>query len=813
MDIARSVSERLPFENPKLILEFLKDSNIQDVNKTVVDEQTRLYLVYKISKLIPEDEHKIEFIDAMKAKLLKSDMTAIGSSFIENRLKEYITEVVMLRMDKQPTTCQKEFLTKRLNVIQMNKDLERIIVDLSGAWENFKFMVEELSKSIPNFDFSSIARFLVYYADEVDFPEHDLKFYVSQWKKFGFILEEFEERVFGKEKLPSVILKPKKKATMTFVKNQLEKVNISSLNYIQMKMLVNKMVDDWNKTRVPTGKAVGTIAAQSIGERATQQSMKTVHTAGINLGKTSLGGISRIEEILEVKQCPAKPSMKFFVHNKNISSLEARVIAGQFKYITLQDLVLKAKKDKYDPKNRPVWYDIQDALFTKKKAQEKLDMHRIIFTMNTKECFMRRISFLDIMRRIQKDDNVMGSDITFYFSGKSFGEFHVLVTDTFLEEFKGQDKLEMFKNKLLQVHISGIEGVTDVFASCYNLSSMITKWEQDSDLLIPVFNQKELNRTLVSKDVVLNFVKQRTDANWNGKAFTWKGKKEDFLSELSREHVMLGNVCKIEEIGLNYVIHNPEKSLGINDLDLFAAIPVEVLVNDKNSVKVVKSSITLDELKNTLIPVKMRIDVGKYWYWETDGSNLSTMYDFDSSFVRDDGSTERIDIVYEKLTSNHIVDVSNILGIEAGKRLIIDEMLASSSDVQIGHLRELADMMTLEGFMVQVARHGFVNLDNDFLSKISFEENTKQYHISAAMGMKDNIDNIDSAIITGNLVPVGVVKSEERKKEDQKAEKVMNMINNIKPKMTIRRPVVKKKEEKPSVREEIPEQKGTFIDV
>lgn len=790
------IVEKLPFENQKSIEKFLENKNISNVP---VD-----YLTFQLKSRVKQSKSRDSFIQSLEKKI-KTDF--VGKNLLLNTLKDFIVFDIE-EDEKEPRTYRGEFTRILLENVKEIKSVSETITEVLIQWDKFSSLVQKLVTFISDlypknkkysFEFPSVAKFMLGYAKKSD---RKVDYYVSKWKKYGFVLQEFKSTIFGKDKLPSILLNAKMKSVISFVKGQLKKINMLELGYLQMKYLSSKITSDWYKTRVPHGKAVGTIAAQSIGERATQQSMKTVHTAGISLGKASITGISRVEEILEVKQCPSKPSMKFFVKNKNISSLEAKVIANQFKFTIMQDLVLSVKKDKYDAKNKPEWYTIQDLIFDKRRVREDVDMHRLVFILNTKECFMRRITMYDIMKKIHLDDTVMGSDMTFYFSGKNIGEFHILVTDTFLEEFKGQDQLESLKNKVLNVPISGIQGVTNVFASCYNLDTMITGW---SDSLSPIFNEKELNRTMVSKNVVLEYISDRTGSTFDGKSFKWKGDKNSFVSELKRDHVILSNACRVEDAGLYYIVHFTNE---LDSSDVFYAIPAESQPNTKTSVKVLKTLITLDDLNNTIIPVKRRVDSNKYWYWETDGSNLSSMYEFNGLFPRDNGKTETIDIVYQNLTSNHIVDVQNILGVEAAKRLIIDEMIASTSDVQIGHIRELADMMTLEGFMVQVTRHSFNKLDNDFLSKISFEENTKQYHISAAMGMKDNIQNIDSAIITGNLVPVGVVKSEDYKKEDQKAERIMNMMNSSKPKIVKKKPPMQVK-----IQETAPKQDGAFIDV
>ena len=54
------------------------------------------------------------------------------------------------------------------------------------------------------------------------------------------------------------------------------------------------------------GEAVGAIAAQSIGEPATQMTLKTFHFAGVASMNVTLG-VPRIKEIINATKCISTP--------------------------------------------------------------------------------------------------------------------------------------------------------------------------------------------------------------------------------------------------------------------------------------------------------------------------------------------------------------------------------------------------------------------------------------------------------------------------------------------------------------------------
>ena len=55
---------------------------------------------------------------------------------------------------------------------------------------------------------------------------------------------------------------------------------------------------------VESGAAVGTVAAQSIGEPGTQLTLRTFHTGGVAAGGDITTGLPRVEELFEAAEHP-----------------------------------------------------------------------------------------------------------------------------------------------------------------------------------------------------------------------------------------------------------------------------------------------------------------------------------------------------------------------------------------------------------------------------------------------------------------------------------------------------------------------------
>ncbi len=97
----------------------------------------------------------------------------------------------------------------------------------------------------------------------------------------------------------------------------------------------------YRKARVIPGEAVGTIAAQSIGEPGTQMIMRTHHFSGATELDVTLG-LPRIIEIFDARKTPATPSMTIYL-KKEFSNDEVKVkdIATKLLELTVKDVMDK----------------------------------------------------------------------------------------------------------------------------------------------------------------------------------------------------------------------------------------------------------------------------------------------------------------------------------------------------------------------------------------------------------------------------------------------------------------------------------------
>jgi len=112
--------------------------------------------------------------------------------------------------------------------------------------------------------------------------------------------------------------------------------------------------------------------------------------------------------------------------------------------------------------------------------------------------------------------------------------------------------------------------------------------------------------------------------------------------------------------------------------------------------------------------------------------------------------------------SNHILEVFQVLGIDAARNAIIQELVEVFEDSYINyhHLSLLADKMTCRGRPVSVDRHGVNKSDASALAKASFEETDTMLLRAAQHGELDTVTGVTANIMFGQPIPGGTGMSQ-----------------------------------------------------
>ncbi|RBQ22497.1 DNA-directed RNA polymerase subunit A'' [Candidatus Methanobinarius endosymbioticus] len=194
----------------------------------------------------------------------------------------------------------------------------------------------------------------------------------------------------------------------------------------------------------------------------------------------------------------------------------------------------------------------------------------------------------------------------------------------------------------------------------------------------------------------------------------------------------------------------------------------EILANVEKAFKrsdIKESTIVFEPAKQTIRELRLLADKGRdlqisgiknigkviirredEWIIHTEGSNL--------------GDILKIDGVDEvRTTTNDIHEIETVLGIEAARNAIINEALRTLEEqglsVDVRHIMLVADMMTSEGVVRSIGRHGISGEKASVLARAAFEETGKHLLRASIRGEVDKLTGIIENIIIGQPIPLG----------------------------------------------------------
>ncbi|KAL6450160.1 RPC1 DNA-directed RNA polymerase III subunit RPC1 [Candida maltosa Xu316] len=130
-------------------------------------------------------------------------------------------------------------------------------------------------------------------------------------------------------------------------------------------------------------------------------------------------------------------------------------------------------------------------------------------------------------------------------------------------------------------------------------------------------------------------------------------------------------------------------------------------------------------------------------------------------------------IVGTKTSTNHVLEVNEILGIEAARGSIIKEIDYTMSNhgmsVDPRHIQLLGDVMTYKGEVLGITRFGLSKMRDSVLQLASFEKTTDHLFDAAFYMKNDKIEGVSECIILGQTMSIGtgafkLVKSSSYKK-------------------------------------------------
>ncbi len=144
---------------------------------------------------------------------------------------------------------------------------------------------------------------------------------------------------------------------------------------------------------------------------------------------------------------------------------------------------------------------------------------------------------------------------------------------------------------------------------------------------------------------------------------------------------------------------------------------------------------------------KEETDQGEEFVLYTEGSDFGSVLDI-----------EGVDA--SRTTCNNIHEIHKNLGIEAAREAIIEETMNTLEeqgldDVNVRHLMLVADMMTNEGTIESIGRHGISGSKASVLARAAFEVTVNHLLDAAIHGEIDDLNGVTENVIVGKPIKLG----------------------------------------------------------
>lgn len=315
----------------------------------------------------------------------------------------------------------------------------------------------------------------------------------------------------------------KKKLILSNVFNNIKLLHILIDIHLSPKILIfeygitkeqyNKIVllieQQFHKSKVQPGEMVGPVAAQSIGEPATQMTLNTFHYAGVSAKSNVTRGIPRLRELLHLSTNIKSPSVSIYLkEDYKKDKNKAQYIMNKLEYTLLKDVV-DSTSVYYEPLNKILDTDIDE-------DKEFLDMYKLFMdeSMADQDEFIPWIIRFKFNKSLMMDQGIVMEDIELAildWANKSndLDRIRYVFSDNNSEELVGRLSINSTEGPDDEDTFNGIKDQSDIISS-------LTKLCEELMNNITIKGISNISNIVMSKNKVNRYVNREllTEEEW-----------------------------------------------------------------------------------------------------------------------------------------------------------------------------------------------------------------------------------------------------------------------------------------------------------
>ncbi|KAF0989842.1 hypothetical protein HZS_2317, partial [Henneguya salminicola] len=217
------------------------------------------------------------------------------------------------------------------------------------------------------------------------------------------------------------------------------------LSTVAFEWVLGEIETRFNYSQAQPGEMVGPLAAQSLGEPATQMTLNTFHYAGVSSKNVTLG-VPRLREIINVAKVPKTPSLTIFLKPEIAGEVEfTKRVLCRLEHTTLRDLC-SSTSIYYDPDplNSIIETDrdfVSDFYETPEAQITPLSSWVLRVEVDRRRVIDKKLSMEFIADKIVK---VFGSDVNVIFSDDNAQHLaiHVRIIDLHKDDNNNDNDIE-----------------------------------------------------------------------------------------------------------------------------------------------------------------------------------------------------------------------------------------------------------------------------------------------------------------------------------------------------------------------------------
>ena len=249
---------------------------------------------------------------------------------------------------------------------------------------------------------------------------------------------------------------------------------------------------------------------------------------------------------------------------------------------------------------------------------------------------------------------------------------------------------------------------------------------------------------LLLKDVTLLDIQSRFCS-------MWESRFQDLKKASKGERSVLEKITRCGIVGNSDNDDVPVLHIRFDMVDFTMGTIADLveIVIDNLKMKGIDSIVDVDPGEEACIDFnnpEQEMREGKEYVVLTSGINM-----YDIRFI------EGVDVL--RTCCNDVMQIYDIFGIEAARIALLRELTnmieGAGKFVNYHHVSVIVDLMTRDGVMISIDRHGMGRTDAAPLGKVSFEKPVEQLLIASVFNETDPMKGVSARIMAGNVIKGG----------------------------------------------------------